>query len=736
MSLEITTLTTDTTSTDLKSFAYTNDVNEGPVEGIFYTKKGIDDKLGANSGIATLDSNGKIPVTQLPNSIMQYQGNWGASTNTPTLANGAGNADTAIGDIYKATSAGTVNFGAGSIEFKVGDFVILNSSKIWEKSPAGSENFESIKAALGYTPAKENGTILYHSTPWFTASQSITISADGTYATAAGAQFTTGGNQVGAKLIVNGVERLITTPNPTTTAVYVNAPFPSAMWGQTYTSGNWGLYARTLVHSSNGRVYVGDSGGTFPINIQSNKVESTNIYSGWGQFNGQSSSQYPINITKGQLRTTPADGDIENDGRTLYHTDYNAVRKGFAKEDGTILYHTTAWTTAGTISASGTTVTGTGAAFTTAMAGAKIIAANGEQRIIQSVSGQTCVIDRAFAGSIIGSAFGVYGYFMQIFSDGTVYFYNKNGGQQLRFRPDTGIDFLANIRSTLPIASQSTTIAPISIIAGTKKTIQTSGDFENDGKTLLYTKSGLTRTTIPGVIYTSAGPQVIANTTTEMSLFAPKTASGTVAIAGTTAVTGTSTTFTTTLQSGALITVNGETRIVNTITSDTALTVTSAFTTTASGQTLTYKSNVIRANDFYAGGQIRIKMSGQVSTGSPTTSATLYLKLIKGDGTVTTLATVSEGLANNMVAYYFDKEIVLATRTTGATGTIIHQGRSQLCKSDGTNFSMLPITTSTPITFDSTVDQIIELSFAWTEASTSNTITVSNASIEMLGGVL
>lgn len=98
------------------------------------TKQYADTKIaatekGAALGVATLDGGGKIPASQLPNSVMEYLGQWAASTNTPTLANGVGN----TGDVYQASDAGTVNFGAGNITFAAGDWVIYNGT-IWEKS--------------------------------------------------------------------------------------------------------------------------------------------------------------------------------------------------------------------------------------------------------------------------------------------------------------------------------------------------------------------------------------------------------------------------------------------------------------------------------------------------------------------------------------------------------------------------------------------------------------------------
>lgn len=84
---------------------------------------------GAANGIATLDSAGKVPTSQLPSSVMEYKGTWNASTNTPVLADGSGNA----GDLYRVSVAGTQNLGSGPINFDVGDYVIYNGA-VWERS--------------------------------------------------------------------------------------------------------------------------------------------------------------------------------------------------------------------------------------------------------------------------------------------------------------------------------------------------------------------------------------------------------------------------------------------------------------------------------------------------------------------------------------------------------------------------------------------------------------------------
>lgn len=86
-------------------------------------------------GLATLDSGGKVPSSQLPSTIMEFKGTWNASTNTPTLADGnPPNAPEDAGHVYVVSTGGTVNLGSGSITFSDGDWVILNASLVWEKS--------------------------------------------------------------------------------------------------------------------------------------------------------------------------------------------------------------------------------------------------------------------------------------------------------------------------------------------------------------------------------------------------------------------------------------------------------------------------------------------------------------------------------------------------------------------------------------------------------------------------
>lgn len=99
--------------------------------------------LGGANGVATLDSSGKVPVSQLPASVVTYLGTWNAATNTPTLTNGVGDA----GDLYICNVAGTVNFGAGPITFAVGDWVIYGSGT-WQKSSGQNGTVTSVAMSV------------------------------------------------------------------------------------------------------------------------------------------------------------------------------------------------------------------------------------------------------------------------------------------------------------------------------------------------------------------------------------------------------------------------------------------------------------------------------------------------------------------------------------------------------------------------------------------------------------
>lgn len=87
---------------------------------------------GTANGFAVLDANGRVPYSQLPESAMEYKGQWNAETNTPSLVDGTGT----NGDFYLVSVAGTQNFGSGNVQFFENDRVIYDGS-VWSRLSAG-----------------------------------------------------------------------------------------------------------------------------------------------------------------------------------------------------------------------------------------------------------------------------------------------------------------------------------------------------------------------------------------------------------------------------------------------------------------------------------------------------------------------------------------------------------------------------------------------------------------------
>lgn len=128
----------------------------------------IYDQRGAVNGVASLDGSGKVPVAQLPSAVMTYEGVWNASTNSPTLADGAGDA----GMVYRVGTAGSQDLGSGSISFDVGDYAIYNGT-VWEKSDT-TDAVASVFSRTGVVTA-QNGD--------YTASQVTNVPAGNIAAT-------------------------------------------------------------------------------------------------------------------------------------------------------------------------------------------------------------------------------------------------------------------------------------------------------------------------------------------------------------------------------------------------------------------------------------------------------------------------------------------------------------------------------------------------------------------------
>jgi hypothetical protein len=99
---------------------------------------------GAANGVATLDSSGTVPLSQIPAALqgaLNYQGTWNASTNSPTLTSSVGTK----GYYYVVSTAGSTNLN-GVTDWQIGDWAVFNGS-VWQKI----DNTDAVTSVNGYT---------------------------------------------------------------------------------------------------------------------------------------------------------------------------------------------------------------------------------------------------------------------------------------------------------------------------------------------------------------------------------------------------------------------------------------------------------------------------------------------------------------------------------------------------------------------------------------------------------
>jgi hypothetical protein len=226
------------------------------LEGVLTGTAGVVNALGINvpSGIPQLDGSGKILVSQLPNSVMEYKGTWNAATNTPTLANGTGNQ----GDVYLCNVAGTVNFGSGPITFAVGDQTIY-SGTIWQKAGGATGTVTSVSVT-------ETGDALTITGSPITTSGTINIGFAGT-----SGQYVNGaGGLTTFPTIANEAQRLITEVYNETgatltkgTVIYINGGHgnlptitKAIATGDATSAQTYGIVQNNITNNNNGFVVV------------------------------------------------------------------------------------------------------------------------------------------------------------------------------------------------------------------------------------------------------------------------------------------------------------------------------------------------------------------------------------------------------------------------------------------------------------------------------------------------
>jgi len=91
---------------------------------LLYTRQ---DREGAADGVATLDSGGKVPTSQLTVAATEYKGTWDADANSPDLSA----LSPSTGDIYRVSTAGTTSL-SGIDDWAVGELAVYNGAS-WDK---------------------------------------------------------------------------------------------------------------------------------------------------------------------------------------------------------------------------------------------------------------------------------------------------------------------------------------------------------------------------------------------------------------------------------------------------------------------------------------------------------------------------------------------------------------------------------------------------------------------------
>ena len=134
---------TDAQKTVLENTSGANtgdETNTTIINKIGYTPENTLNK-GVNNGYCALDSGGKVPLQNLPSTLLKYIGTWNAETNTPSLT---ATDLTKVGHVYVVSHDGT----QFEITWKAGDWLIYDADGVAEKSD-NSDDVVSVNGKTG-----------------------------------------------------------------------------------------------------------------------------------------------------------------------------------------------------------------------------------------------------------------------------------------------------------------------------------------------------------------------------------------------------------------------------------------------------------------------------------------------------------------------------------------------------------------------------------------------------------
>lgn len=647
--------------------------------------------IGAANGVAPLDSGAKVPLANLPSTLMIYLGAWNASTNSPTLADGTG----VNGDVYRVSVAGTQNLGSGSQTFFIGDFIIYNGS-IWQRSPA-ADGVISVNGSSGAVTVNAINQLTSDVTAGpasGSASAAATIAAGAvTLAKMANlAANTIIGNNTGSP-----VTPIALTPSQVNTLLGLTGAATSigAIDGNTASANGLSLASQIL--------YAQSASATNPGMINT----TTQTFAGVKTFNSaivaSLTGAASLNVLKAgdsmtgalaiagsatgsvQLKTTGASGqsvDIEQtlpfSGNYLFGvTSLGApYGRGSGGSGSTVFGDASANAAASTSTAIGSGAIATNAASIALGNGAADTAAN------QLVAGSNAApVTSMYLGNGVSNAAPSVDVFISPTSTATgttdiagsnlnLYGGNSTGaasGGSVLFWTAQASGSSSSLNTLVNYVKIGSLSGNLNLIPRTASTTLSLGDVwaETTTNTLSLRLPNNAQTVhTPGVFYTQTASATIANTTTTGNTYG--TGVGSVTLA---------------------------------------------------------------SNTLTAGKTIRIMQSGIIST-KAAAPGTLTVVLNYGGATPATTGaiTVPTSLSNELWTF----EVYLTCRTTGAGGTAFTQGIFRI------NNSQTPVTINWPLvntattTIATNASKVVGMNVTWSLADTANTITGTNAVMTLL----
>lgn len=133
--------------------------------------------VGQANGVASLNSSGKVPLTEIDSSLigaLNYQGTWNANTNSPAIIPSTGTK----GHYYTVSVAGTTTID-GNNNWTVGDIIAFNGS-VWNQIQGAASDVISVAGKTGVVSltASDVGLGNVTNTAQLASTQTLTLTGD------------------------------------------------------------------------------------------------------------------------------------------------------------------------------------------------------------------------------------------------------------------------------------------------------------------------------------------------------------------------------------------------------------------------------------------------------------------------------------------------------------------------------------------------------------------------------